>query len=224
MARALAARLPILFAAFAAALFLPAGTAAWPAAWVFLGLYFAFVVAISAWLLKRDPELLRERMSGFRPDQKRWDKFLLAVSAVLFFGWLVLMGIDAGRFHWSRMPVWLQAAGGAVLLCSFYLFYVVFRENPFLSPVVRLQRERGQTVVSTGPYAHVRHPMYSGFVLFVAGTALLLGSWWGLLFGLVPVAAVARRAVLEERALRAELEGYDAYMARVKYRLLPHIW
>jgi protein-S-isoprenylcysteine O-methyltransferase Ste14 len=220
----LAAQIAVLFVAFALALFLPAGTPAWPAGWAFLALYFAFVVWISVWLLRHDPGLLRERMSGFRPDQKAWDKVLLALVAPLFCGWLVLMPLDAVRFHWSRMPWWLQGAGGGILLCAFFLFYRVFRENPYLSPVVRVQRERGQAVVSTGPYAKVRHPLYSGFVLFVAGTALLLGSWWGLAFGAVLVAVIARRAVLEERALRAELEGYAAYMRRVRYRLIPHVW
>ena len=107
---------------------------------------------------------------------------------------------------------------------SFYLFYLTFRENSFLSPAVRIQTERAQTVVSTGPYAYVRHPMYAGFVLFTLGTTLLLGSWYGLLGGLLLIGMVARRAVLEERALQEELEGYSAYMTRVRYRFVPHLW
>ncbi len=111
-----------------------------------------------------------------------------------------------------------------VLLFSFYIFFLTFRENSYLSPVVRLQEERGQTVISTGPYHYVRHPMYAGIVAFAVGTPLLLGSWYGILFGLILVVLIARRAVLEERTLREELPGYAAYMARVRYRLIPHVW
>jgi protein-S-isoprenylcysteine O-methyltransferase Ste14 len=111
-----------------------------------------------------------------------------------------------------------------VLLCSFYLFFLVFRVNTYLSPGVRVQRERAQTVVSTGPYRVVRHPMYAGFVLFTLGTTLLLGSWYGLLGAALLIAIVAKRAVLEERVLRRELDGYATYMTRVRYRLVPYVW
>ena len=98
-------------------------------------------------------------------------------------------------------------------------------QRPAVSPTVRIQSDRGQTVVSTGPYRYVRHPMYSAAILWTVGTALLLGSWYGLLFGLVLLdGLMIVRAVLEERTLRAELPGYDAYMARVKYRLIPRVW
>ena len=206
-------------------LFLPAGTLAWPAAWVFLALMFGFTVAVGLWLLRFNPALLAERMTGIgKPDQKAWDKVPLVITAIAFFGWLALMGFDAIRFRWSHVPLWLQALGTLLLLCSFYVFYLTFRENPFLSPAVRIQRERAQTVVSSGPYHYVRHPMYAGFILYAFGTALLLGSWWGLVGALLLIGIVARRAVLEERALRDELEGYSVYLARVRYRLLPYLW
>lgn len=213
-----------MFVVFALTLFLSAGTLAWPAAWWFLILYFGFVVALSGWLLRHNPGLLNERMGGFRADQKAWDKALLVLAAGLFFAWLVLMPLDAVRFGWSHIPVWLQSVGALSLLASFVVFFLTFRANAYLSPVVRIQTDRGQTVISTGPYRYVRHPMYAGFVLFALGTALLLGSWYGGLLGLVLVVVVARRAVLEERTLRAELAGYEAYMARVRYRLIPHVW
>ena len=101
---------------------------------------------------------------------------------------------------------------------------MTFRENSFLSPVVRVQEERGQTVISTGPYHYVRHPMYAAFILFVLGTTLLLGSWYGLVLGLLLVIGVARRAVMEEHTLRQELAGYDEYMTQVKYRLILGVW
>ena len=210
---------------FGLALFVPAGTIGWRAGWVYMALFFGFVVALSGWLVRSNPELMRERMTGVgAADQKTWDKVFLAVTAIAFFGWLALMPLDVVRYRWSSMPALLQVVGGAVLLGSFVLFFLTFRENSFLSPAVRIQEERGQTVVSSGPYGYVRHPMYAGFVLFVAGTALLLGSWWGLAAGLVLVALVAYRAVREEETLRAELPGYDAYMARTRYRLIPGVW
>ena len=138
--------------------------------------------------------------------------------------WFALMGLDAVRYRWSQMPAWLQVVGAILLLVSFYLFFLTFRENPYLSPAVRVQSERGQTVISTGPYQYVRHPMYAAGIPFMVGTALLLGSWYGLLMGLIFVVALAFRAVQEERVLRAELPGYEEYMAQVKYRFIPHVW
>ena len=136
----------------------------------------------------------------------------------------MLMPLDAVRFHWSHVSLFLQIVGAIVLIGSFPLVILTFRENAFLSPAVRIQEERGQTVISTGPYHYVRHPLYASAILFFLGTPLLLGSWYGLLFALVPIAWMAVRAVLEERVLREELPGYDAYMAQVKYRLIPYVW
>jgi len=215
--------LTISIAGIAAALFVPAGTAAWFAAWVYLLLFAAFSTALTLWLARRSPGLLEERI-GFRHGQQTWDKIFLAAVNLFFLAWLVVMPLDAVRFHWSRMPAWLQAAGTSALLFSFYLFYVTFRENPYLSAAVRIQEDRGQTVVTTGPYRYVRHPMYSaGFVYFL-GTALLLGSWYGVLFEPVFVAMITLRAVLEERMLKERLKGYDTYMTEVKYRFIPHVW
>jgi protein-S-isoprenylcysteine O-methyltransferase Ste14 len=122
------------------------------------------------------------------------------------------------------VPLALEALGAAALLGSFGLFFATFRANTFLSPMVRVQRERGQTVVSAGPYGRVRHPMYAAFVLFALATPLVLGSWLGLVGSAPLVGLVARRAVLEECTLRAELDGYAAYMTHVRYRLVPGLW
>ena len=223
--RLLTAEIAGMFTIFGLVLFFAAGTVAWPAGWAFLVLFLGFTVAISFWLSRHNPGLLIERMTGIgKPDQKSWDKVFFVVLQAFFLAWLVLMPLDAVRYRWTRMPAWLQVSGAVLLLCSFYLFFLTFRENPYLSPAVRIQVDRGQRVVSTGPYRYVRHPMYAAMIPYVLGTSLLLGSWYGLLFGLFLVAGVARRAVLEERVLRAELRGYDAYMAQVKYRLIPHVW
>jgi protein-S-isoprenylcysteine O-methyltransferase Ste14 len=109
-------------------------------------------------------------------------------------------------------------------VASFLLISLTFRENAFLSPTVRIQEERGQTTISTGPYHYVRHPMYAGGLLLFLGTSLLLGSWYGLLLILIMIPGLVVRAVLEERVLLKELPGYDAYMAQVKYRLIPNVW
>lgn len=220
----LAARMIGMLVVFGLALFLPAGTISWVPGWVFLILFFSFTLAVTLWLYRHDPALLKERMTGFTADQKTWDKFFLILMNVLFMAWLVLMPLDAARFRWSQMPFWLQGVGAAALLCSFYLFFLTFRENPFLSPVVRVQEERGQTVISTGPYRFVRHPMYSATILFFLGTAFLLGSWYGVLVGGILVALIGIRAVMEERALREELDGYKAHMERVRYRFVPYVW
>jgi protein-S-isoprenylcysteine O-methyltransferase Ste14 len=221
----LAGQIVGMFIVFALALFVAAGTIDWLAGWTFLILFFGFVVALTLWLFRNNPGLLTERMTGVgKADQKTWDKVFYVLALVGFFAWLVLMSLDAVRFHWSQVPPWLQVVGAIVLLGSFYLFFLTFRENSYLSPAVRVQTDRGQTVVSTGPYHYVRHPMYSAFILYALGTTLLLGSWYGLLLGLVLIVGVAQRAMLEERTLHEELQGYDAYMAQVKYRLIPYVW
>ena len=129
----LTAQIVGMFVVIAAALFLAAGGVAWPAGWAFLVLFFGFTLALSGWLLRHNPELLTERMTGIgKPDQKTWDKVFFVFVRLLFLAWLVLMPLDAVRFQWSRMPGWLQAVGAILLMCSFYLFFLTFRENAYL--------------------------------------------------------------------------------------------
>lgn len=215
----------VMMLVIALALFLPAGTLRWPAAWIFLTAQFGLSVAESIWLIRFNPALMNERMSGLgRKDQEKRDKVLMSIVAVAFFGWFVLIGFDAVRFRWSHVPLWVQALGGLAFLASFPLFHAAFRENSFLSPAVRVQTERAQTVVRTGPYSRVRHPLYAGFAAYVVGAALMLGSWWGVGGAFVLIALVARRAVLEERVLREKLPGYDEYLREVRYRFVPGVW
>ncbi|GHO85748.1 methyltransferase family protein [Dictyobacter formicarum] len=222
--KVLFAQLVYLVLFFSVPLFLAAGTIAWPAGWTFLVLFFAFVFSLTYWLYRHNPGLLTERMTVSRSDQKSWDKIGMTFLYAAFLGWLILMPLDAVRFRWSHVPTWLQVAGALMLIGSFWLFYATFRENSYLSPMVRIQSDRGQTVVSTGPYHYVRHPMYAAALCFLLGGALLLGSWFGLLAALLLIIMIAIRAVFEERTLQQELQGYSDYKTHVKYRLIPYIW
>lgn len=206
-------------------LFVAAGTIQWPAAWIFLILFATFTVVLTRWLIRHNPGLLNERMSGVsNANQKTWDKLFYVGVNVLFLGWLILMAFDAVRFGWSNVPIWLQIVGAIMLLVSFYLFFLTFRENSFLSQAVRIQSEREHTVITTGPYRYVRHPMYATAILFLVGASLLLGSWYGVIVALIIILAVAARAVQEERTLAVELPGYANYLTHVKYRLIPYVW
>jgi len=204
--------------------FLAAGTVFWFYGWIFLILVCSLSLPIVLWVLRHNPGLIKERTIGFKSDGPTWDKAYIVLLGLLFSIWWVSMPLDAVRFHWSKMPTWLHFVGAVVLSCSFYLLYLTYRENPYLWAAVRIQEDLGQTVVSTGPYRYVRHPMYASALLISLGSALLLGSWVGVLFGLLLEGMFARRAVREERVLQNGLKGYDAYMAQVRYRLIPHVW
>lgn len=214
----------VTFLLFALALFVPAGTVSWLSGWIFLILFFGWFTIVNLWLLKHNPALLEERFKLGRSDQKGWDKILFPLLLVLSLAWLVFISLDAMHFHWSPVPVWLEFTGGVVMVGSFILIFLTFRENSYLSTVVRVQEDRGHAVVSTGLYHYVRHPMYMSFIFFFLGTPLLLESWYGVLFGLLYMIVIARRAVLEEQTLQKELDGYAAYMTEVKYRIIPFVW
>jgi protein-S-isoprenylcysteine O-methyltransferase Ste14 len=206
-------------------LFLPAGTLAWPQAWIFLALFVGCGHAIGFWLLKTNPELLAERMkSPVSADQRPRDRMVMAAIAVFLCVWLVFMALDARRFAWSHTSPWAQAIGAALVVGAFYGWVGVLRANSFAAVTVRLQQERGQTVISTGPYAIVRHPMYAYVVLLLIGTPLLLGSLWGLLGVIFAMPLMAARALGEEALLMDGLPGYREYAAKVRFRLLPGIW
>ncbi|AMA59156.1 methyltransferase family protein [Bradyrhizobium sp. CCGE-LA001] len=205
-------------------LFASAGTLHWPSAWVFLVTSAVLGPLCGWWLYRIDPALLAERLRPvLQKDQPAADKMFMIVFVIAMLVWLVAMGVDR-RIRFSEMPIALQVFGLVLFLASTLFTMWVFRENSFAAPVVKLQAERAQRVISTGPYAHVRHPMYSGMVLFFAGLPLLLGAWWGL--AMVPVFAVlfAVRIGIEERTLREGLPGYAEYSARVRYRLVPGLW
>src|SRR4051812_18245406 len=210
--------------AMGALLFASAGTLQWPGAWAFLATSALLGPACGLWLAKRDPALLAERMRlTARSEQPAADKRLVLILYVAMVTWFVAMGLDR-RVHASSVPVAAQVLGLALYLASIAFIMRVFRENSFAAPVVKVQAERGHRVIDTGPYAWVRHPMYSGVTLFFVSVPLLVGSWWGVATVPLFVILLAIRAGIEERTLMAGLSGYADYVARVRYRLVPGLW
>jgi protein-S-isoprenylcysteine O-methyltransferase Ste14 len=212
-------------AVYGALLFGGAGTFDWPSAWAYVALLGGASLVVSLWLAWVDPELLEERMKPpIQKAQKSWDKLFFLGLGVFFLAWIALQGLDARRFRWSHLPLWAQALGGAMTLLSFLGIAWVYRTNSFAAPVIKMQAERRQTVISTGPYAYVRHPMYAFGSFTFLGMPLMVGSAWGL--AALPVIAVGLhlRTLGEEKMLRAELAGYEAYAQRVRWRYAPGIW
>jgi len=206
-------------------LFWSAGTFDWPGAWIFLGEMIAGTLITVALLARRDPELLSQRMRGpFQKGQVFWDKVFLSVLIVVWSGWLALMGLDAKRWATSHMPLWLNGVGAVLIAIGYLGVLWTFRENSFAAPVIKIQQDRGHKVISTGPYAIVRHPMYSSSLIYMLGMPLLLGSWIGLAALPLIAAFLSLRIFIEESALRAGLPDYQAYAARVRYRLVPGVW
>jgi protein-S-isoprenylcysteine O-methyltransferase Ste14 len=167
--------------------------------------------------------VLAERSRGpLRSGQARADLVFVPIFGVLILGWFALLGFDAVRFEWTSVPLWLRLVGAAAFVVANAVIVWVLRANPFASGSVRVAPE--QQVASTGPYAVVRHPMYSSVVPYLAGTALLLGSAIGALTSLLLIVALAVRIGIEERTLRKGLPGYRDYTARVRWRLVPGVW
>jgi protein-S-isoprenylcysteine O-methyltransferase Ste14 len=206
-------------------LFVPAGDIAWPQGWAFLGLFYLGSEATAVWLLRHDQALLVERMrSPLAKNQSPRDRALMAVIQVAFIGWIAFMALDARRFRWTSTPLWAQALGAALMLAAFWGWFMVLRANRFAATTIRLQTDRGQEVISTGPYAIVRHPMYAATTLFFVGAPLLLGSLWGLAGLALFVPLLAARALGEEAMLLQGLPGYADYARKVRFRLVPGVW
>jgi protein-S-isoprenylcysteine O-methyltransferase Ste14 len=209
----------------AAIIFAAAGTIQYTAGWLYLGVLIAISIVFGTHMVRVDPGLLRERLKApVQKDQPLTDKLVVIPILLLILGGMGFMAADAGRWRWSIMPPSVQWAGGGLLLAAFLFIYWTMRTNSFAAPVVKIQKDRGQKVITTGPYAIVRHPMYFGALFYIAGTSLVLGSWWGL--ATVPILALlfGIRIGIEEQTLRAGLDGYEDYARRVRWRLIPLIW
>jgi protein-S-isoprenylcysteine O-methyltransferase Ste14 len=198
----------------------------WLEGWLFNIWYLVLCLTNLIYLYRKDPALLEERYRRRKdPTQKKWDKYVLQMIVIVFFAWIIIMPLDARRFHWSpHFALVIKVIGGILLLISFFFLFRAFTDNTFLSPMVRIQAERKQRVVSTGVYGFVRHPMYLGAILQFIGAPVLLGSVYGVLAGMVLLVILAVRIVGEERMLLKELEGYADYRKKVRYRLIPFIW
>jgi protein-S-isoprenylcysteine O-methyltransferase Ste14 len=176
-----------------------------------------------AWGMAKAPGLLQER-SQMAANVKTWDKYVNLFYTLSLMALLVVAGLDAGRYGWSQVPGWVQWLGAAGMFASGWVIWRAMVENAFLARWARIQSDRGQRVISSGPYRVVRHPMYAAIILLVISMSLQLGSWWALVpAGLVTLIYLLRTR-LEDQMLQTELDGYREYAARVRYRLFPGVW
>lgn len=206
----------------ALALFLPAGTVDYWQAWVFLAVFFVSVFWITVYLMRNDPALLERRVkAGPGAEKEKGQKLIQALASVAFIAVLVVPALDR-RFGWTRIPIWGIAVGNVLVALGLLFVFLVFKENTFTSATIEVGAE--QKVISTGPYAVVRHPMYAGALVMLVGMPLALGSVWGLLAVLVIAAVIVWRLLDEEEFLAKNLPGYAEYRRTVRYRLVPFVW
>jgi protein-S-isoprenylcysteine O-methyltransferase Ste14 len=207
-------------------LFLSAGTIAWVWGWMLLIVLALFLAAHPIILIPINPDLLVEREKGLRAKGvKSWDRWIAALAGGVFplVGWIVA-GLDF-RFGWTEsLPLAVHLGGLLMMALGFALFLWAMASNAFFAEGVRIQTERGHTVASNGPYRYVRHPGYSGAMLAMVASPLLLGSLWALIPASISAALYVVRTSLEDRLLRAELPGYEEFVQRTRYRLVPGIW
>jgi protein-S-isoprenylcysteine O-methyltransferase Ste14 len=212
----------VFFALLAAAIFVPAGTLDDVEAWAFLGVFAAACVIITTYLFVADKGLLVRRMAmGDRGEQEPAQKRIQAVMGLSFLGMLVTAGLDR-RFGWTHVPRLAAFGADALVALGFVAVFFVFRANSFTSSIVEV--DAAQTVVTTGPYRHVRHPMYSGALLMLAAAPIALGSLAAIPFFFFLLAGIVLRLRDEERVLRRDLAGYADYMQKTPYRLVPGIY
>jgi protein-S-isoprenylcysteine O-methyltransferase Ste14 len=212
-------RFVIILAVF---LFLPAWTFRYWQAWIFLSVFSACALATSLYVMKNDPKLLERRMrAGPGAEKERSQQIIQWVAMFAFIAAIVFPPLDH-RFTCSTVPSSAVIGGDGLVALGFLIIFLVLRENSFASGVIEV--DAGQRVVATGPYALVRHPMYSGALVMLLGVPLALGSRWGLLLVIPITLVIAWRLLDEEAFLAKRLQGYPEYQARVRYRLVPWIW
>jgi protein-S-isoprenylcysteine O-methyltransferase Ste14 len=206
----------------ALSLFLLAGTLNYWQAWTFLAVFFGSVFAITLYLMKRDPKLLERRVNaGPSAEKEKGQKIIQILASTAFIAIIVFPAVDH-RLGLSTTPAYVVITGDILVAVGLLIVFLVFKENTFTSAIIEVDAD--QRVISTGPYAHVRHPMYIGALIMLLGVPLALGSWWGL-FAIIPmVLVIISRLVGEEQFLARNLPGYSEYQNRVRYRLIPHIW
>ena len=206
-----------------ALLFVPAGTLRWPEAWLLLIFYLATVTGVMIWMKINAPGLLKERMSRNK-EVKSWDKIIMIAYSFLLIILLAVPGLDAVRFGWSEVSLIVKALGFIGYIPATSFAFWAMRENAYASDVVRIQEDRGHTVCTTGPYRYVRHPMYTGVILFVLCFPISLGSLYSFIPASLIIVLFIIRTSLEDKTLLEELPGYKEYAQKVRYRLLPGVW
>ena len=214
--------LVVLAVVMALLLFIPAGTIHYWQAWVYLFIFMGASLLTTLYLMKKDPALLNRRMRGGpTAEKRRTQKLIMLFTSICFIALLVVPALDH-RFRWSAMPLSCVIAGDVLVAMGFYLIFLVYKENTFTSATIEVTAD--QKVISTGPYAIVRHPMYASALLYLVGTPLALGSFWGLLalWGMMPF--LIWRLYDEESFLAGNLPGYTEYQKKVRHRIIPFIW
>lgn len=202
--------------------FVPAWSLHFWQAWIYLAIMAVSSAAIILYLAKHDDALIGRRLkAGPIAEKERSQKIIQAVTSVFGVILYLVPGFD-DRWHWSNVPTLLVILGEIGVALGFYIMYLVFRENTYSSSIVEVAKD--QKVVSTGPYAVVRHPMYVGAILLFLATPLALGSYWAFIPAIILSVMIAVRLVDEEKFLAANLPGYDAYRQLVRYRLVPGLW
>jgi protein-S-isoprenylcysteine O-methyltransferase Ste14 len=210
--------------AWGAVLLFSAGTSRWLSAWIYIIGSLGLRLVFSHLLHRNAPDVAAERSRApFQKDQTLADRVVLGIMILAQTCLLIVVGMDK-RFGWSNVPCEMQIIGAAFVSITYYTTYRIALENTFAVSVVKIQKARGHKVIDTGPYQYVRHPMYTGLIFRNIGTPLLLGSWWGLCQTSVIIVLVVVRLLFEERALSTGLDGYNRYIERVPYRLIPLVW
>lgn len=209
--------------ALVALVFVPVGRLDWPPGWFFIG-FLVVVWGASALILARVNPVIYRARSRFQPGTERWDLILLLLMLPAMVAEIPVATLDAGRLSWSAVPLSIVILGYVLLGAGVALGVWAQAVNRFFEPGVRLQRERGQSVVTSGPYAIVRHPGYVGALMTFAGLALALASWWALIPAAWASAILILRTSREDALLRAELDGYADYARNTRFRLLPGLW
>jgi len=212
----------LLLLVLAVAIFLPAWTLDYWQAWVFLAAFAISVIIITIYLAKRDPQLFERRLNaGPSAEKEKSQKIIQAIAQLAFLLVIIVPALDH-RWSWSKMPSYVSIVGDVLVVLGFFMVFKVFRENTFAAAIIEV--DAGQRVISTGPYAIVRHPMYSGAIVMMLGVPIALGSWWGLL-AIVPFTIVIIARLLdEEKFLAKNLHGYTEYCAEVRWHLVPGIF
>jgi protein-S-isoprenylcysteine O-methyltransferase Ste14 len=203
-------------------LFVSAGTLNYWQAWLYIAVFGISTLLVTLYLMKFDQKLLASRVAaGPTAETEKTQKVIQSLASLLFMLVFIVAGLDF-RFHWSSVPIVISLIADVLVAVGFYIVFLTFKANTYTSATIEVAKD--QTVISTGPYGIVRHPMYMGASLLMIVTPLALGSWVALPFPLLLIVSIAYRAIEEEKFLATHLSGYDAYRQQVRYRIIPYVW